>query len=57
MTVRNLKKKNGTRLLGGRPSAKARVETSRARAGGRREYDPAQQAEEMLRTFSDRWEW
>ena len=54
MTVRNLKKKNGTRSLRGRPPAKSRVET---RVGGRREYDPAQQAEEMLRTFSDRWEW
>ena len=57
MTERDIRRKTGTRAPAERPHAVARPAAVRPRTGHRHEHDPAQQAEEVRRTFSDRWEW
>jgi hypothetical protein len=57
MTVRDTKKKTDGRTPEERSPHGTRTNWSRPRTGLGRGYDPARQAEEMLRTFSDRWEW
>jgi hypothetical protein len=57
MTVRDTRKKTVNRAPAERSLKTNRPAASRAGAGLRRRYDPSRQAEEILRTFSDRWEW
>jgi len=57
MTVRDTRKKTGVRVPAQRPLKEASAQTSRPLPALRREYDPAQQADEVFRTFSARWEW
>jgi hypothetical protein len=57
MTVRDTRKKTGVRVPAERSLKEPPPQTSRPRPALRREYDPAQQADEVFRTFSARWEW
>lgn len=57
MTVRDIRKKTGTRAPAERSRPIAPPAAVRPRTGRRLEHDPAQQADEIRRTFSDRWEW
>ncbi len=57
MNERNTNEKKADRVPAERSSKPGRLAVSRPRAGLRRGGDPARQAEEFARTFSDRWEW
>jgi hypothetical protein len=57
MTVRDTKKKTDSRSPAERSPRGTRTAVARPRTRLGHGFDPARQAEEMTRTFSDRWEW
>ncbi len=57
MNEHDTREKKADQVPAERSDKRARLAVSRPRAELRRRGDPARQAEDFARTFSDRWEW